>query len=184
MASILFSKYRNCDLDSLIKCLDKDYYDIIEIMCYSTTGLADKLNEEGIHPSTSLYTSMAIKLIEQVRHFVISRKQVFLPYLAELDMKQKEKHNCSNCSGKCNVGHNMHLADLKESPKKIKEILFRLQTVALPLYSEIEYTATYKMLRNEMMLLDTMLTELFYLEESHLIPRVLDAQKNIHAYAN
>ena len=75
----------------------------------------------------------------------------------------------------------MHLIELKESHSRIKDILYRLQMVALPLYAETLYPDVYRVLRNQMALLENSLTELFFIEDAYLIPKVIDAQKKIHA---
>lgn len=181
MATILFSQYRNSDLEELAKRLDSDYYNALKVQCDTVTGLSRELLEDGAHPSTNLYVSLATKLMEQVEELIVLRQEVILPYIKDLSTKKGEGHDCRNCAGGCHVAHNSHLFSLKDSHKRIKEILFRLQSVALPLYTDMNYPAGYKTLRNEMMIMDTVLTELFYLEEANLIPRVLEAQKAIHA---
>lgn len=181
MATILFSKYRNADLHQLAKMLNDDYYEILKVSCMNAGGVAKLLQEDDHHPSTALYTSLAAKLLEQVNDLIKLRQSILLPYIDDLSQKKSEGHDCRNCSGDCHVAHNTYLFTLKDSHKRIKEILFRLHSVALPLYTDVEYPRSYKILRNEMTLIDTMLTELFYLEEANLIPKVLEAQRTIHA---
>jgi hypothetical protein len=93
-----------------------------------------------------------------------------------------EGHDCSECSSGCSVNHALQLMGLKESQIRIKETLYRLLSVAMPLYADADYPDAYQSLRNQMTLIDTALTELFYLEEAHLIPKVKEAQKQIHVY--
>lgn len=181
MATVLFSQYRHSDLEELVKKIDKDYYSVLKGMCTNISNLSNQLLNNEAHPSTSLYISLAAKLTEQIDELILLRQEMILPYIKDLSVKKDEGHDCRNCSGGCHVEHNAHLFSLKDSHKRIKEVLFRLQTVALPLYSDMDYPADYKTLRNEMMIMDTVLTELFYLEEANLIPRVLEAQKAIHA---
>ncbi len=127
--------------------------------------------------------SLASKLLEQVLDFVNSRIGIMTPYIQELHVKKAGGHDCSKCEGGCTAKHSMHLLGLKESHQRIKEIFYRLQMVATPLYSETDFPESYKLLRNQMMLIDTSLTELFYLEEADLIPKVKEAQKHIHVYS-
>ena len=181
MTTVLFSQYRNSSLQTLAKKLDKDYYSMLEALCLNVSGLSTQLLQDEKHASTSLYISLSTKLIEQVNDLIKLRKEVVIPYIDDLSVKKDEGHDCSNCVGGCHIEHTAQIQNLKGSHKKIKEILFRLQSVALPLYTEADYPAMYKVLRNEMLQIDTALTELFYLEEAHLIPRVLEAQKAIHA---
>ncbi len=181
MATVLFSQYRHSDLDDLVQKLNNDYYNVLKGLCVNVSNLSGRVLADGAHSSTNLYVSLATKLTEQIDELIGLRQDVILPYIKDLSVKKVEGHDCRNCSGGCHVEHNAYLFNLKDSHKRIKEILFRLQTVALPLYSDMDYPASYKTLRNEMMIMDTVLTELFYLEEANLIPRVLEAQKAIHA---
>jgi hypothetical protein len=182
MAKILFSQYRHNDLHNLVNKLDKDYYSVLSTLCQTAELLIDEL--EGMEPqqSTLLYLSLSKKLLSQVNELVMQRIGMLLPYAQELHSKETSGHDCSTCEGGCHIKHSSQLIGLKESHHKIKEILFRLHTVALPLYTDVDYPSQYKTLRNEMMLIDTALTELFYLEEASLIPKIMEAQKNIHAY--
>lgn len=182
MAKLPFSQYRDHDLNSLVDKLCNEYYTTVDSLCKNAVRIVSELEQEEVHPSTVLYMSLSTKLLDQVDDFINLRVGVIVPYVQELHTKQNEGHDCSSCAGGCHIRHTSQLAGLKESHKKIKEILYRLQMVALPLYTDIDYPDNYKSLRNEMMQIDTALTELFYLEESSLIPKIMEAQKFIHAY--
>lgn len=181
MTTILFSRYRSCNLDELVERLDNDYYKTIQALCVNVTTLADRLMQESSHASTVLYSSMALKLTHKINNVILARKKELLPYILELHTKKAEGHDCSNCSGICHVGHAERLMDLRESHQAIKEHQKQLETESLPMYADIVYPSTYKILRNEMTVMDNMLTEVFYIEESHLIPKVFEAQKAINA---
>ena len=79
--------------------------------------------------------------------------------------------------------HDMQLNDLKQSHMQLKDIIYRVQMVALPLYSETIYPDVYRLLRNHMALIENSLTELYSVEETRLIPKVTEAQKNINAHS-
>ncbi|MCB9047434.1 MAG: hypothetical protein H6550_14975 [Chitinophagales bacterium] len=181
MTNILFSRYRNCNLDELAERLGKDYYEMLAIVCTNVAALANELEEDTAHPSTVLYTGMAVKLVEQVEHLVGDRQKNLMPYLLELDAKKKEGHNCLNCSGRCHVGHAERLMNLRASHDSIKRLLTQLDMEAMPLHRDIEYPKAYKILRNEMKEIDNMLNEVFYIEELYLVPKVFEAQKAINA---
>jgi hypothetical protein len=118
--------------------------------------------------------------VEETLDYIKARKEKYIPYIAELFQKAETKHDCANCSGNCKVGHSMQLVELRSSNGSIKDILYRLQIVALPLYSETIYPDAYRVLRNQMALLENNISELFFLEETYLIPKVIEAQKMIN----
>lgn len=179
--SIILSRYRNVELQELVDELNDNYYNRLSSICSTAMSAAVKLMTDEHNPSTALYSSLSVKLIEQINELVAVRQTILIPYIKDLAVKKQEGHDCRNCSGGCHVGHTSHLHTLKDSHKHIKEILFRLQSVALPLYTNTVYTETYSKLRSEMTRVDTILTELFYLEEANLVPRVFEAQRSIHA---
>ncbi len=179
--TVILSQYSSEGLPELIVRLNKDYYHPLEIVCEDATAHAVVLSTDEHHTSTALYSSLSIKLIERVNNLIKNRKEDLIPYINDLFKKKQEGHDCRNCTGGCHVGHNTHLLSLKDSHKQIKEVLFRLQSVAVPLYNNIPHTDTYRQLRSAVTRMDTLLTEMFYLEEANLIPGVFEAQKNIHA---
>jgi len=182
MVKIQFSEYRHNDLGKLVADLRQNYYSDILHQCSTAERVLSELQQGEAHPSTTLYLSLCNKLLEQVKDFITIRTDMLIPYIMELHVKDTEGHDCNNCSGNCGMKHTAQLISLKESQQHIKEILYRLQMVAMPLYTQTTYPAGYKILRNEMMLIDTALTELFYIEEATLIPKIMEAQKNIHAH--
>ncbi len=104
-----------------------------------------------------------------------------MPYVHELVEKTTANHDCSNCSGSCKLGHDMQITELNASNDWAKRILHRLQLASLPLYSQTMYPDEYRVLRNRMALIEMNMTELFFLENTYLIPKIVEAQKKINA---
>lgn len=177
----ILSEYKHEDLISLIDKLNTRYYDVLKGFSVDASVLAVKLNVDQNLPSAALYCSLSLKLLERVNDLVKLRQDVLIPYIKELIVKKEQGHDCRECSRGCHVTHNGHLLTIKDSHKHIKEILFRLQSVALPLYTDNLHSESYSELRSKMTKIDTLLTELFYLEEASLVSKVLAAQKSIHA---
>ena len=165
----------------MIDKLNKDYYSVIEQLCEGTMNNAHLLRDLEFHQSTPQYIVLCSKLIAEIQHYVQIRKAYYIPYIYELQEKNDASHNCGNCSGKCHVEHDLKLEEFKESLSGIKDMPYRLQMMSLPLHSETLYPEVYKALRNHMVLLENILTELFFLEETYLIPKVTEGQKNINA---
>ncbi len=181
MAAILFAKFRSYDIDELISRLDTGYYAALDIVCSNARNCASQLSADESHPSIALYTSIYSALLDEIQRLLVFRRTVVIPYVKELVAKVADGHNCKNCSGNCHVGHSAQLLTLMESHNDIKEVLAGLHAAAMPSYGDMEYPVGYKILRNEIAVIDTMLTELFYIEESSLIPKVIEAQNAINA---
>ena len=163
--------------------LDKDYYDVILELCQGAINNASKLQELEVQRPTSQYIILCNNLIADIQKYIQTRKVYFIPYIHELHEKDSTKHDCGNCSGKCHMQHDMKLGELKESHKQIKDIVSHLQMMSLPLHAETIYPDVYKLLRNQMVLLENTLTDLLYLEDSYLLPKLTEAQKNINAHS-
>jgi hypothetical protein len=178
----LFSQYSKNSLQQIADQLETDYYTVIEKLCSNASIYASELQETEEHQSTSLYLNLSRKLIEEILHYIRLRKNSLLPYIHQLLYKEEEGHDCKNCSASCAMQHDAQLAALKESNTKMKELLYRLQLVSLPLYFDHEYPDNYKKLRTEIMIIDTTITELFYLEQDIMLPKILESRQNINAY--
>ncbi len=171
-------------LESLLQYLETDYYARLDGLC-SRAGLhLAELQGEAGPQSETLYLSLSTKLLGQMEQYLRLRRFGLMPYVRELLDKKNTGHDCRACTKICTGRHSGQVDGLRESQTKIKEILFRLQTVAVPPYGTETLQATlYRTLRAEMMQIDTALTELFYLEEFSLIPKMLQAQSDIHAHS-
>ena len=174
-------QYQALDLSGLIIALEKDYYSLLEELCQKATGFS--LKHPNDYETTEIYTNLCIGIIEQIKQIVEERKKVIIPYMNELAEKSSIGHDCQNCSGGCKVNHSFHLKQLEDSHYSVREMLHRLQKLAIPLYSEEHYSNAYRSLRNEMLLIDTTISEMFFIEESLLIPKMFDAKTKINASA-
>ncbi len=181
MTRILHEQYSKIGLQELVEKLRSECYNPLELLCESAKKQAEKLDSLESQHATSQYTTLCNKVIAEIRQCLSTRKEIYLPYILELAQKATTNHDCSNCSGGCKVNHDMQLVELKASHNTIKSILYRLQMVSLPLYSETIYPDAYRVLRNHMALIENNLTELFFLEENYLISKVIEAQNIINA---
>ena len=168
-------------LGNVAKHLDADYYNAIEALCLKLREQCLRVKEEDTQNITSVYNSLCINLLSELQHFIKTRREKTIPYINGLTAKVAISHNCLNCGKNCKEDHQTQIAAIEDAHYKIKELLNRLQKVATPLYSIDTYPETYKQVRKDMVLLNQMIYELFYLEESALIPKILEAQKNINA---
>lgn len=181
MAATLFAKFRSYSIDELLNRLDEGYYQALDIICTNARNCAAQLSVEPGHPSLSLYSGIYTDLVGDVQRLLLFRKQVVIPYVQELLAKLQDGHNCKNCSGSCHVGHNAQLMSLVDSHNEIKDILSGLHMAVMPMDNDLDYPEGYRILRNEIVVINTMLTELFYIEESSLIPTIIEAQRAINA---
>jgi hypothetical protein len=179
---MLLNQYKNIALLPFIEKMEQECYDIINGLCLTAKKQAAKLNELEVRQSTSQYVSLCTKLIEEIENYIKYRKEILLPYIHTLSEKDATGHNCSNCTGSaCKIQHNGQLIELEGSHHQIKDTLYRLQMAVLPLYSETIYPDAYRILRNQMALLENRLTEMLFFESTYLAPKIVEAQKNINA---
>jgi hypothetical protein len=178
-----FTHFNNGDSQALLKKLVQDFYSVIEDLTTAIQKNATRLQDLEIHLPTSQYIILCNRLVDDIRYLIKNKKEHLIPYLHALFERDTEAHDCRNCGkgGACDLKHDLHLKELNNSHFQIKEILYHLQMASLPLYSETIYPEHYRQLRNQMALLENTLTELYFVEVTYLTPKVVDAQKNIHA---
>ena len=181
----IYPEFSNKSSKEIVERLDERYYEPLDKLC-SNAGLnAIKLKTqtsiEEEKPTTSIYANICLALIEEIKHTVHLRKSSIVPYVDELTKKTIDGHDCANCSTGCAVKHASKIPQIEESHFTIKEMVGRLERVATPLYSDTIHTNIYKTLRNEMAVIQSNLSELFFIEESVLMPKILEEQKSIHA---
>ncbi len=178
MAKTLFSQYHKDAPGVLAVRLQKNYYNLIDCLCDCVDRLTqnDDTNEES-----SLYNSLCRHLVSGIREQIQYRQIILIPYLHELEEKQQSGHNCLNCPGKCQTNHAGQLHHLKAAHQHIKEILYRIQQITTPAQQDQYTNPASRTLANEVAQLDTTLTELFYIEEAILIPKIMELQSRINA---
>ncbi len=183
MGKLLFSQYQNADLITLIDALELDNYNVLASLCAAAQKQSAKLSDLEALPATSQYIALCNRLIGEIHQFIDLRRNSLIPYLKQLSEKETGNHDCRSCSGFCHMQHDTQLRELQESHSRIKNILHKLSMVGLPLYSDTIYPDAYRILRSQMALLENSLTELFFIEDAYLIPKVTEAQKKIYAHS-
>ena len=169
-------------LQSLLAYLEKEYYTPVERLCVGITDCVTEIHHGDVHQSASLYTSLSKKLVEQVGRYIRLRRLSLLPYLNELVEKEDDGHDCRKCATSCTIRHSSQVTDIQDAHRQIRETLDKLRAIVEPVNHELLHQDWEKTLRKEIALLDEQLSELLYLEETALIPKIADAQKSIHAH--
>jgi hypothetical protein len=181
MGAKIYKEYRSIALKPFAEKLQSEYYDSIEASSAITKKQCDKIKNMEISEAPLQYVKLCELVISEIAKHVYNRKQIYIPYVHKLSEKIKDNHDCTNCSGSCKINHNMHILDLNATNEEMSKVLSKLQIATLPLYSETMFPDEYRLLRSNMTMLETNLTELFFLESNYLIPKIAEAQKTINA---
>ncbi|MBS1773175.1 MAG: hypothetical protein JST82_09950 [Bacteroidetes bacterium] len=139
MADHLYLKYNNLTLPELVDNINTDYYRVIE----------------GFFDSENYSTAQGLK------DFIQLRKDIIVPYVYELHGKAATGHDCSNCSGKCEVQHKLKTVEFTGSINNMK------QGESYPAASDMA----------------VIINELLFVEEQILLPKIIEAQKEINVYS-
>lgn len=181
MAVSNHNKYRDEALRPFAEKLVNEYYNSLETLCGNAKTQAKKVHNLEIEQMASDYATLCNNVILETEHHIHARKEKIIPYVHELSEKVSSSHDCSNCSGSCKLNHELQVVELNASNTDMKKMLSRLQLASLPLYSQTIYPDEYRILRNRMALIEMNLTELFFLENNYLIPKIIEAQKTIRS---
>jgi hypothetical protein len=170
-------------LQSLLEYLEKEYYKPVEHLCSRITDTIVAIHGGDQEQAASLYTSLSKKLVDQVTRYVRLRRLSLVPYLTELVEKEENGHDCRSCSTSCTIRHSSQIADIHEAHKQIRETLGLLRAIEAPIACENAPVPLECQLRKLIANMDEELSELLYLEETALVPKITDAQKAIYAHS-
>ena len=178
------TKFKEQGLDQLARSLNEAYYIPLLQLCEEASDIALKLCVKEIagYPATEIYTVLCINFTKSLQQYHEQKRDSLVPYIFSLSEKEKNNHNCLNCAHNCQVNHAMHLSFIRESHDFIKSHLQRLSNV-VPVDDSTGENTLYQQLRDKMFLIEKVLLESRFLEETLLIPKVTDAQRAIKVQA-
>lgn len=169
-------------LDNVVKHFKLHYYDVLTRSYAKASELLRKLQAADTHQVLLSFSMLCEDTLSKVQEYVQYFTGQVIPYVNELNEKARNGHNCEHCSGGCDMGHKALLMQMYQSHQDLQRSVFDLQMAALPLYSNLEYPEVYKSLRSDLHVMYATLHDLIYLEESLLIPKLLESQKKINAH--
>lgn len=161
-----------------------NYYDVISVACAKVKERLKELRIGDKHHLLHAFYQLSESALEKVYGYIHDFEMKVVPYAKELNEKSINGHNCAQCSGKCDMGHHALLMQLHHGHQHLQNSLHDLKMGALPLYSNLEYPAMYKALRDDLHFIHAKIHDLIYLEEAVLIPKLLESQKKINAHTN
>lgn len=177
MNSHLHLSYADSELTELIALINEEYYDkIIDI----SDNTREYLNHISGLFDVTLYQLHYADAEKELKQFVQLRKDVYVPYVFELFDKSANGHNCSQCSGRCDVQHSLKNYEFNSSLQHIKQVASHIKT-GLPMLANAPFDGKLKVLHNEVNLLYNMLIDLWSIERNILLPKIEEAQKKINA---
>jgi hypothetical protein len=176
-----YAGFANEALKPFTEKLYDDYYSSIETLSDSARKQAEKVTSLETETTASEYALLCCTIIDEIKQHIRNRKETLIPYVHQLIEKSAANHDCKGCTGSCKLNHDLQVIDLTVSNEAAKKVLRRLQLATLPLYSQTMYPDEYRVLRNRMALIEMNMTELFFLEHSYLVPKIIEAQKTINA---
>ena len=161
--------------------LVQEYYSPLRLSCLAARRQAEKVMTLELQQATSEYATMCTGVLSVIEDYVNVRLDSMVPYLLELSEKVESSHNCSTCAGGCKMNHEFRIQELRAAGDTMRKVSGKLQMTTLPLYSDTNFPAEYRLLRNHMAQIETSLSELLYLEQNYLVPKIVEAQNDINA---
>ncbi len=176
-----FAPYSDTALKPFTEKLLSEYYNTIEDLCASAGKQAQRVSSLESESAATEYAALCSDITGEIIAHMQARKQQMIPYIHQLVEKKESNHDCRACSGGCKVNHDLQVLNMKASNTAARKVIGRLQLATLPLYSHTMYPDEYRVLRNRMALLEMSMSELFFIENNYLIPKILETQKSINA---
>lgn len=170
------------DLQCLLNRLQEEEYQYLASLCNRIdTAIADLRGQEDFSRVAD-YAGLCSGLINEVRRYMRMRRLVLLPYIQELIDKEDNGHDCRMCGGGCSARHRDQVNCVRKAHAGIRERLYQVQTGPTPVYQSGAFPEGFRAMRTHILLMQTALMELLFIEESALIPRLIELQHNIGAH--
>ena len=157
-----------------------DYYDIL------TALSGDVLNQlsapvEQVQPLYSDQLYHCLMLAGELAAFIAERKQLYMPYFIELSEKNATGHDCSTCSGRCDMQHTAKMIELEISLEKLRNTI---DYVDGEIANLLNAQAAGDMIRLQSLMrqMTGLAKELIGLETKSLVPKLKEAQMKINAH--
>src|SRR4051812_22091438 len=115
MSKSLYREYENLTLSEVAGQLHVNYYSILRELVRNADEMLRAIEKIDIDQITRGYTGVCEQLLRNISSFLKERSESLTPYLADLQHKNAEGHDCGSCSGLCEMGHTSHVAMLKTS---------------------------------------------------------------------
>lgn len=173
--------FRETGLVPFADQLKSKYYAAAEEINNKARRQTEKIKRLEMAEAPLQYVSLCERVLTETDSYIRNRQSVYLPYVLKLSDKVADDHNCANCTGNCKLEHDSHVMELNATNDLIRQVLSKLKMASLPLYSETTFPDEFRVLRAHMTLLENHLTELVFLENNYLIPKIREAQKSINA---
>lgn len=174
MAQAFYHNYIHQSLATLAKLLLKNYHEPIVAICDSFSNTIPTIADKG-------YINAYLAFKRQLTHYINFREESLILYTKELEEKHLSGHDCRTCNHKCDAQHSLMIKDLQLLANSIKQKLLAVHIAAAKMPAAIRNDDVYLKHRYYTLLLDKTLAELFFLEDTILIPKMVNAQKSIYA---
>lgn len=179
MKKILNVATAPASLRELMEDIHTGYYKTISALCNNILALSIEIKGFGL-PYDNGYAALSERIVAETANYIDLRTTVFLPYINMLAQKDADGHNCSACSGRCELQHSENLIDFSMQLQQFKDKINDLVKASSKIYKRDEHYSL-KPLHNKITLLYNIITELLYIEEDALLPKIAGAQRNIYA---
>ncbi len=174
--------HKSRDLKALLSRLQEEEYPYIASLCAKANACISALSEAPGQKDIASYTGVCSRLTVQTEQYMRLRRLVLVPYIHDLVNKEEDGHDCRSCSGNCSVRHADQNRQLKAAHSLIRSLLYQLQAGGIPAYHPDQNPEALRSLRTTMLLLDAALSEVIFIEESELLPEMIDLQEKIGAH--
>lgn len=174
MAHTFYKQYRNQPLATLAEKLAEDYHEPVAAICNMLEHTLPTVADAGYIEASNL-------VIEKTSDYIRFRITVLQPYANDLHGKDISGQDCRYCPHRCGIDHAQIITELQLLANHVKRGMLWLQTAVSMMPHRLKDDNIYLPHRYHILLLDKTLTELFFLEDTLLIPMMAGAQKNIYA---
>jgi len=159
--------------------LNKGYYNE---MLVSVNKINSYINTISLRPTEDVVAiiNACKEVTAEMQVYILERQQEFFSYIDQLIDKRVNSHDCKNCSGSCKLQHRERLTFFEISYAKMVEV-FKNNLAVFENMAETIFPNIVHLLQNQLILLESSLTEAFFYETTQIKPLIYKMQQAIGA---
>jgi hypothetical protein len=170
------------DLQQLLARLQDEQYKHVTVLSTKIRSRLPIVKATETNATVLQYLHTVDRFNQVVIRHLRSHRLVLVPYISDLLHKEDEGHDCRACRGGCAMHHSERVREIETAHKYLFQDLESLKHAAMLLPEPTTDIKEFTLLRNDIYLLQEAISEVLFIEQSALLPMMLDLQRSIGAH--
>lgn len=166
-------------LTEKIDTLKTEHYDEMLVRINKIDSYINAISIRHTEDLVAIITACR-QVTEEMQAYITNRQHDLLVYIDQLIDKRMNSHDCTNCKGSCKLQHSEQLIFFEATYGKMVEV-FKDNLTVFARVTETIFPDIVRLLHNQLILLESALTEAFFFETTQIRPLIYKMQQAIGA---